>query len=609
MNFWKIFFASLAAIVFSSLVTLFFFISAGAGFMASFSTPPVTQPTNSVLYIDFGENVIDAPMKSPMSSIDIMNMNLSEPITLREVLTAIEKAATDSSIKGICIRIDGLGTVSAANIEEMRVAIERFKESGKFVVAYDDIYTQVEYYLASVADEVLLQPEGSLDWRGVSLTTMFYKGLIDKLDADVEIFRPSVCRYKSAVEPFFLTKMSKENRKQMEVIAHSIWQTICEDVAKSRNIGVESLQQMASNNVLVLSEDAVKYQLVDRLAYEDELYELFDSYGVERDAQGHHHKVTLGEYIMANDFSTVTVNVDNSYALEFIDKPLVAVIYAEGDIVDGDLYMDGQIYGTSLARELRQARLDERTKAVVVRVNSPGGSALASDVVWREMSLLQQTKPVVISMGDMAASGGYYISTPADAIYADRLTLTGSIGVFGMMLNLENTLRNKIGITVDVAATSAAAVAPTPFSPMSNQQREAIMKGVDRVYEVFTGKVAEGRNMDIEDVYNIAEGRVWTGSDAVNIGLVDNIGGFTEALSAAANLADLGNNFTIYEFTAPLTPFEEWMKGMGLMLSSSYGIDYNVYQHEINDIVTSAKRLIDMQGIQARVASDIDINM
>lgn len=609
MNFWKIFFASLAAIVFSSLVTLFFFISAGAGFMASFSTPPVTQPTNSVLYIDFGENVIDAPMKSPVSSIDIMNMNLSEPITLREVLTAIEKAATDSSIKGICIRIDGLGTVSAANIEEMRAAIERFKESGKFVVAYDDIYTQVEYYLASVADEVLLQPEGSLDWRGVSLTTMFYKGLIDKLDADVEIFRPSVCRYKSAVEPFFLTKMSKENRKQMEVIAHSIWQTICEDVAKSRNIGVESLQQMASNNVLVLSEDAVKYQLVDRLAYEDELYELFDSYGVERDAQGHHHKVTLGEYIMANDFSTVTVNVDNSYALEFIDKPLVAVIYAEGDIVDGDLYMDGQIYGTSLARELRQARLDERTKAVVVRVNSPGGSALASDVVWREMSLLQQTKPVVISMGDMAASGGYYISTPADAIYADRLTLTGSIGVFGMMLNLENTLRNKIGITVDVAATSAAAVAPTPFSPMSNQQREAIMKGVDRVYEVFTGKVAEGRNMDIEEVYNIAEGRVWTGSDAVNIGLVDNIGGFTEALSAAANLADLGNNFTIYEFTAPLTPFEEWMKGMGLMLSSSYGIDYDVYQHEINDIVTSAKRLIDMQGIQARVASDIDINM
>lgn len=609
MNFWKIFFASLAAIVFSSLVTLFFFISAGAGFLASFSTPPVTQPTNSVLYIDFGENVIDAPMKSPMSSIDIMNMNLSEPITLREVLTAIEKAATDPSIKGICIRIDGLGTVSAANIEEMRAAIERFKESGKFVVAYDDIYTQVEYYLASVADEVLLQPEGSLDWRGVSLTTMFYKGLIDKLDADVEIFRPSVCRYKSAVEPFFLTKMSKENRKQMEAIAHSIWQTICEDVAKSRNIGVESLQQMASNNVLVLSEDAVKYQLVDRLAYEDELYELFDSYGVERDAQGHHHKVTLGEYIMANDFSTVTVNVDNSYALEFIDKPLVAVIYAEGDIVDGDLYMDGQIYGTSLARELRQARLDERTKAVVVRVNSPGGSALASDVVWREMSLLQQTKPVVISMGDMAASGGYYISTPADAIYADRLTLTGSIGVFGMMLNLENTLRNKIGITVDVAATSVAAVAPTPFSPMSNQQREAIMKGVDRVYEVFTGKVAEGRNMDIEDVYNIAEGRVWTGSDAVNIGLVDNIGGFTEALSAAANLADLGNNFTIYEFTAPLTPFEEWLKGMGLMLSSSYGIDYDIYQHEINDIVTSAKRLIDMQGIQARVASDIDINM
>lgn len=608
MNFWKVFFATLAAVVCCSLITIFFLISAGGGLLASFSAPVYQTPRNSVLYIDMAENIGDAPLKTPISSIDVMSMSYTEYLSLREVLTAIERAATDPDIKCLCINIDGMGSTSLANIEEIRQAVERFKLSGKGVVAYDDHYTQGDYYLASVADEILLQPEGSLDWSGVSLGTMFYKGLLDKIDAKAEIIRPTVCRYKSAVEPFFLDKMSKENRAQMERIANSIWQSICEDVAASRKIDVEQLQSYAASSSITLSKDAVKCGLVDRVAYEDELFELFEAYGVERNERGHYNSLSLGEYVMNNDFSAATVTTENDLSLEFINAPLVAVIYAEGEIVDGDLYMDGQIYGTSLARELRQARLDERTKSVVVRVNSPGGSALASDIVWREMQLLQQTKPVVISMGETAASGGYYISAPADAIFANRTTLTGSIGVFGLMLNLEKTMERRLGLTVDYAATSPAAIAPGLFRSVSKQQYASLMRSVDDIYEKFTSKVADGRNLSIEQVYNIAEGRVWTGSDAKQIGLVDNIGGFTEAIAAAANLADLGNNFKIYEFTAPLSPFEEWISSMGLMLSNSYGIEYELYQEAIDEIVSTSKDIINMQGLQTRLVGDIHID-
>ena len=610
MKFGKIFLAAFLAVLCASVASIFIIFSVGAGALASFGLKSIITEPNSVLYINFEEDIVDSPVSSPVSSVDIMNMNYVQPITLRQTLTAIENAAKDPAIKGICIRPDGMGSTSLSNMEELRVALEKFKESGKFIVAYCDSYTQFSYYIATVADEILLQPEGNLDWKGVSLSTMFYKGLIDKLGADVEIFRPTVCRYKSAVEPFFLKKMSPENRKQMEVIVNSVWQTVCEDVAKSRNLNIEDLKNYAANLDIACGEDAVRYGLIDRLAYEDELYALFDSYGVERNKCGHHNSVTLSEYINANIFSVATVTTNSNFGLELVDnKSLVAVIYAEGEIVDGDEYVAGQINGTSLAREIRQARLDERTKAVVVRVNSPGGSALASDIIWREMHLLQQTKPVVISMGGSAASGGYYISAPADLIIADKTTLTGSIGVFGMMLNLGNTLSEKLGVTMDNASTSENAVTPSLFGSFTKAQREVMMKGVDQVYTTFTSKVAEGRNLSIEHVYDIAEGRVWTGRDAVEIGLVDRNGGFTDAIAAAANLADLGNDFVIYEFVSPLTPFEEWVNSLGMFVSNSLGLDYSIYGEDIENIVYSSHELINMQGVQARCVGDLKIEM
>lgn len=610
MKFGKIFLAAFLAVLCASVASIFIIFFVGAGALTSFGLKSIITEPNSVLYINFEEDIVDSPISSPVSSVDIMNMNYVQPITLRQTLTAIENAAKDPAIKGICIRPDGMGSASLSNMEELRVALEKFKESGKFIVAYCDNYTQFSYYIATVADEILLQPEGNLDWKGVSLSTMFYKGLIDKLGADVEIFRPTVCRYKSAVEPFFLKKMSPENRKQMEVIVNSVWQTVCEDVAKSRNLNIEDLKNYAANLDIACGEDAVRYGLIDRLAYEDELYALFDSYGVERNKCGHHNSVTLSEYINANIFSVATVTTDSNFGLELVDnKSLVAVIYAEGEIVDGDEYVAGQINGTSLAREIRQARLDERTKAVVVRVNSPGGSALASDIIWREMYLLQQTKPVVISMGGSAASGGYYISAPADLIIADKTTLTGSIGVFGMMLNLGNTLSEKLGVTMDNASTSENAVTPSLFGGFTKAQREVMMKGVDQVYTTFTSKVADGRNLSIEHVYDIAEGRVWTGRDAVEIGLVDRNGGFTDAIAAAANLADLGDDFVIYEFVSPLTPFEEWVNSLGMFVSNSLGLDYSIYGEDIENIVYSSHELINMQGVQARCVGNLKIEM
>lgn len=608
MNFWKSFSASLLAIVVS--VGLFFFLTIVmiVGLVASIEPAEESVSSDSVLLIDLSNSIIDAPMTSPLGSLDAMSMEFSESITLLRALSAIENAGKDDNIKGICINIDGEGVVSAANLEELRAAIERFKLTGKFVVAYDDTYTQSDYYLASVADEVLLNPEGSLEWRGTSMAAEFYKGLMDKLDIEVEVFRPTDCRYKSGVEPFILTEMSEANRKQMQSLADATWNSICEDVAESRGISVEELKRYAADLSITLAEDALNAGLIDRIAYEDELSDIYDSYGVERNGYDLHNYISLTEYIETIDPTKPRVSVGNESLIANLDSPLVAIIYADGEIVDGDIYMDGYVYGTRLAHELRQARLNDETKAVVVRVNSPGGSALASEVAWREMELLQQEKPVVVSMGSMAASGGYYISAPADYIFADKLTLTGSIGVFGVIFNLENTLKNKLGITLDWANTSPAAGGMNALRPLTDKERKSIMVSIDRVYSTFTGHVAEGRNLPIEEVLNIAEGRVWSGTQAIECGLVDEIGGLNEAVGKAAELADITLDYLLYEFCAPLTPFEEWLDEMGVLYASSWGVDYNIHSNVIREIISSAPMVINNHGVQAIVAGKPRLN-
>lgn len=609
MTFWKTFGAAMLA-VFVGCVTFFLIIFfLGAGLLASFSVEPEKVEPETVLYIDLAEDIVDAPRISPFNSLNAQTMSFVEPITILEAISAIELAQTDNNIKGICIRQDGEGIISATNIEELRSALTAFKLSGKFVVAYDDYYTQSEYYLASVADCVLLHPEGSLDWRGVGFTTTFFKGLIDKLQVDVEVFRPSTCKYKSAVEPYIMSKMSDANREQMLSLAEGIWNTIVEDVAASREIEATHLKSYAANLDVVLPEDAVSLNLVDGLAHENELYDIFAELGVKKNRDGDYNALSLGEYIAIAEQNMALSMSSGDYTAHSDNYPLLGIIYADGEIVDGDMYIDDYVYGTTLAAELRAARLDEQIKAVVVRINSPGGSALASDIIWNEMSLLQKSKPVVVSMASMAASGGYYISVPADYIVANRLTLTGSIGVFGVVFNLENTLKNKLGITFDEVGTSPTAGGMTIARQLTDKERNALNRSVDRVYDTFTNHVADGRNLTTEDVLAVAEGRVWSGRDAVENGLADLNGGFVEAIALAADLADLGEDFAIYEFLAPLTPLEEWIASLGTMFVKSSGLEWNTFSEDIISLIEKYPFLFTRSGVQCIVPYDIKLNI
>lgn len=565
----------------------------------------ITTNSESVLYFDLSAPIIDAPMTSIFSTVQF-SIDGAEPVTMLKTLAALEYAAKDDNIKGICISVGNNAAISLANIEELRTALEQFKLSGKFIVAFDDMYTQSDYYLSSVADKIILNPEGSLEWRGAGMSNIFYKNMLDKLGISVDIFRPTECKYKSAVEPFFLTKMSAANRKQSEELVNSIWDSICSDVAKSRGLNSATLKQYAKNLSISLPEDALKAGLVDMLGYEEDLYNLYKEYGVATNEQGLINTISFNKYVTTLVIPSYTATVDsNNYS--HIASPMVAIIYADGQIVDGDKYEDGSVYGSRLAHELRAARLDDKTKAVVVRVNSPGGSALASEIAWHEMTLLQEVKPVVISMGDMAASGGYYISAPADYIFADRATLTGSIGVFGIIPNVGGMLEKRLGITFDSAATSPAAAHLAGITPLSAEERKSINKSVDRVYTTFTEHVAEGRNLDLKYVYTIAEGRVWSGAMAKEIGLVDEIGGINMAIIKAAELADITSNFKLYEFVSPKSSFEQWINSMSMVYAERWGVDYRIFGDEISNIISEFPVITSMQGIQTQVYGDIKI--
>ena len=602
MNFWKTFFAVLAALFVGWGITFVLSLIFGFSLLSLFSTPVTPVKERSVLCINLDESITDSPATSPMSQFDAGSLSMNSSLTSLQALSAIEHAATDSNIEGILIYQNGTGSIEISLIEELRKALERFKLSGKFVVAYDDNYTQGEYYLASVANKVSLHPEGSFNWSGIKFSSMFYKGLIDKLNVKVDVIRPTECKYKSAGEPYFLTKMSDANRLQMEVLANSMWTTIVEDVAKSRNLDAERVKAIAYNIDANDAESAKQHGFIDAIEYEDQVDNYLEELGVKRNRNGELNKISLGEYCSANAM------FDPSLSLE-ASKNKVGIIYAEGQIVDGNTTGDGYIFGNTLAEQIRQARLDKDIKAVVLRVNSPGGSALASDVIWREVVLLKESKPVVVSMGDYAASGGYYISAPADYIFSDRLTLTGSIGVFGTIFNVSDFLSNKLGVTFDSVSTSPNAGGFSITEPLSERNREVIMEGVDKVYKTFTSHVAEGRNLDIEKVYSIAEGRVWSGTDAVNIGLVDANGGLFDAVAKAAELADITNDYQLMEIKLPLSPIEIWLQSLTMMTANSLNIDYNIYGEELNKIIEQNLFIFTNHGVQMITPLNIEVNL
>ena len=581
MNFIKTFLAGLLAFVVGSVVVFFLWLFAILGIVGSLTMEKsVAVLPESVLKIDFSELLTDSPSTNPLAGIDFTTMETTPQLPLFRALRAIEAAAADPRIKGIYLRMNGRGGVTGtALLEELRGAIGEFRKSGKFVVSYNEVYSQGQYYLATAADRIYMQPEGMIDWSGLSFNLMFYKGLLDKLDIRAEVFRPTACRYKSAVEPYIMNRMSDANREQMQELVNSMWGTISSTVAEARGIDPAELNRLTDRLEVSLPEEALENRFVDGLLYEDQMNDVFAELGVEPDAKGEYRFVTLGEYA-----SQVGADLKNVSADE------VAIVYAEGQIVDGEGY-GPEIYGNSLARTLAGVRADEKVKAVVLRVNSPGGSALASDVIWREIELLRAEKPVVVSMGSYAASGGYYISCPADVIVADRLTLTGSIGVFGMYLDTRDALKNKLGITLDGVKSNRSAGMGS-ISPLTATERAAIMRGVDKVYATFTGNVSEGRNLPIEQVLEIAGGRVWSGEDALNIGLVDGIGGLREAIALAADKAELGADFRVKEVLETPT-------GLAALLAElNMSVREGALRSELGDLMKEYRRVQEVTSLQ-----------
>lgn len=552
MNFLKTFLAGLLAFVVGNVVVFFLMIiMLIAGIAGSMEREPVYVYRNSVLEINLAESIIDAPSTDPFASFDFNTLEPKRQSTLLATLQAIDAARTDDRIKGIYLRLNGGGGIAGSAImEEFRAALAAFRESDKFIVSYNETYSQGRYYLASVADSIFMQPEGGIDWTGMAVNTMFYKGLLDKLDLRAEVFRPTVCTFKSAVEPYILTKMSDDNRRQMQALVDSIWGTISDAVAEARGIDPERLREITDNLEVVLPEDALRLGFVDGLCYEDEMKEKLVALCGTED----YHTISLGDYA-----AQVTAGGGSSDAE-------VAIVYADGQIVDGK--GTDQVYGNTLAATLADVRTDAKVKAVVLRVNSPGGSALASDLIWREMELLRAEKPVIVSMGSYAASGGYYISCPADAIVADRMTLTGSIGVFGMYLYTADALKNKLGVTIDGVKSNRSA-GMGAAAPLTALERASIMRGVDKVYGAFTSKVAAGRNLPVERVLEIAGGRVWSGSDALEIGLVDAIGGLKEAIAVAVEKAGLDENHRVVEWIDEPTGFAAILSSLNAHVRAS----------------------------------------
>lgn len=524
-EFFKMFGASLAALVVAFMI-LFSIIS---GVVSLFSVEVPSTPRGSVLVINLDENITDSPRMPEVLMDASSSFGLLYSLSMYEVMTALETAATDPTISAVYINASGVGSFEGhAQIEEMRSLLKTFKEnSGKPVIAYQDTYSQEQYWLSSVADEVYLNPAGGIDWRGIASQSLFFKGAIDKLGVDVQVVRHGT--FKAAVEPYILSEMSKENRLQTKTMVDSMWAVILGDVSSSRNISAHVLDDFANNLAITSAQKASSLGFVDGLVYEDEVHARLAEMVNKEEV----NFITLGEYCALLGPSPYSKNK-------------IAIIYADGEIVDG-YGMEGIVGGITTVDQIRRAREDKSIKGVVLRVSSPGGSALASEVIWRELELLQREKPLVVSMSNYAASGGYYISSPADAIYTNRTTLTGSIGVFGLMISGGKALEEGLGVTAEVVKSNDHSDMGSLFRTLSEKELTYMQNSVEEVYDTFVGRVSKGRGMDEEDVRSIGEGRVWCGCEAVYFGLADKFGGLREAICEAALLAGVENDYTLVE--------------------------------------------------------------
>ena len=587
-QFFKFTLASILGVMIAGF--LLFFIGIGIiSAMVSGSDEPVTAESNSVLILKFDHQIVDRARKNPLEGLDFGMFSGNKTVGLNDILDCIRKAKTDENIKGIYLNPMDI-EAGMASVEEIREALKDFKTSGKFIYAYGEYLSQKAYYLVTVADTLALNPQGSVDFRGLGGERSFYKNALEKLGVEVQIVRHG--KFKSAVEPFILDKMSNENRLQTETYMKSIWNEMLTDISTSRKMGFDELNDIADMvSTFRKAEFAKQKNLVDRLKYKDQVIDdlkKLTGTSVSSDVKA----VDIFHYI----------KVPEQRSQKGLARQKIAVIYASGSI-DASVSDDG-IQSEEFSSTIREARRDSSIKAIVLRINSPGGSAYGSDVIWREVKLAAATKPVIASMGDVAASGGYYIAAAASTIMADRTTITGSIGIFGMIPNVSKLMSDKLGITTDVVMTNEHSDMISMVRPMSAFERDLMQQTIEQGYDTFISRVADGRKMDKTAVDAIGQGRVWAAPNAKEIKLIDSYGGLTDAITLAKKMAKL-DNFRIVNLPKLKDPLEELLKEISGSAKASFmkdelGEGYKYYDQ--------LKSLISQRGILARMPYDIDIH-
>ena len=570
---------------------LFGFISA----IAVFSEKTVNVKENSILTIKLEGEILDRASENPLDNIDFFTMTPKKSLGLNNILESIKKAATDTRITGIYLDLTEIqGNFGAlAFTQEIRSALEKFKESGKFIYSYSNLgYSQKSYYLATVADKIFVNPETPLLLTGMSSNISFYKETLDKLGIQAEVVK--VGKFKSAVEPFLSTQMSEANREQVQKYLDSSWGTIVEGISQSRNISVDSINSLTNHFDFYTSEQFKDFGYFDGTLYEDQMQDTLKvKCGITGDNTLNQVALTNYQHVAGNEVSMPS-------------KDKIAVIYANGEI---GMEQSSSAIGPELAKTIRKVRKDKQVKAIVLRVNSPGGSALTSDIIWREVDLAAQAKPLIASMGNVAASGGYYISCAADTIVAEPTTLTGSIGIFGMFFSGEKLIKDKIGINTGVVKTNehsdfgGSYPLPIPISsrPLTTYERNVLQNYVNQGYETFLSRVMAGRGISHDQLDSIAQGRVWTGADALKIGLVDVMGGMEKAIQIAAAKAGI-ENYKVVEYPVVKNPIEELLTGLtgeikARMAKEELGAFYTTWQQ--------LKSVVHNQGLLARIPYDI----
>lgn len=584
LNFLK----SILKSVFVTLISFFVILSVLVliGLSTSQSDGETSINDQTVLEIRLNENIVDRSSEFDFDINSLMNEDIA--LGLNQILKSIEKARYDERVKGIYLNVQSINAGSAT-INEIRHKLQTFKDStDKFIVAYSEVYTQSAYYLSSVAHKVYLHPEGAIEFKGLSYEGMFFKGALEKLNVEAQIIRHG--KFKSAVEPYILDKMSVENREQVSLFVSTIWNNLKSQIAQSRNLSISKLDNIADSLLVKSAKDAVEYHLADALLYEDQVNDTLKKL-IQVQPDDKVTKVSLKEY------ASVGVNTGKKYS-----KDKIAIIYAQGTINSGK--GDNQSIGSeTTSKAIRKARKDDKIQAIVLRVNSPGGSALASETILREMELAKTVKPVIVSMGDVAASGGYYIACKADTIVANPTTITGSIGVFGVVPNIEGMLENKLGITTDRVNTNKYSDLGSITRPLTTREKAIIKNQIERIYDTFISHVASGRNLKKEDVDAVGQGRVWTGEDAKRLGLVDVLGGLEDAVSIAAKMANI-DNYRVTNLPKLKNPIEEFFTDFSVqikhkLIKDEIGQSY-LYYKQLNEIQN-------MDRIQMRMPMQFEI--